>query len=128
MFNFEFKSIWNWFKAEKALEAVSADLTDQMAAFVLERYRMYAPVDTGFMVSTSDIVKQFGNESHVVVTAYYAYWVEMGHLAGATWVPPQPALRNALAAAQLEFPSMAAKVKLTGEPRDWLIVSIARPS
>lgn len=128
MFNFNWSSIFNWFTPQKAMEQAGAELNQRIAEFILEQYRIHAPVDTGYMVSTSDIFTEYdGKDAWVTVYAYYAHWVEFGHMAGPTWIPPQPALRNAMAMAKVNFPQIAGHISLAGGPWEGMTVSLAHP-
>lgn len=128
MFRINFSSLINWAFARKAIEKAGADLNEEIANYILEQYRIHAPVDTGFMVSTSDVFSEHeGLDSWVTVYAYYAHWVEFGHMAGPTWVPPQPALRNAMAMAKANFPQIAGHISLGGGPWEGMTVSLTHP-
>lgn len=77
------KFIWNWFKAQKAVEDISANFKKDAAEYMAERARAYAPVDTGFLKSEIVVVAPSGSmKAHVLARADYSQWVEFGHLAG----------------------------------------------
>ena len=82
------------------------------AEYCLIRYLTYAPVDTGYMIGTAEILPGADDFSiRVVVTAPYSPYVEFGHFSRAgNWVSPNPALRNAVGDTATTFPQIAAKV------------------
>lgn len=108
------KFIWNWFKAQKAVEDIATNFKRDAAEYMAERARAYAPVDTGFLKSEIIVVAPSGSmKAHVLARADYSQWVEFGHLAGGVaWVTPNPFMRKALADTARAFPEIAKGVKV----------------
>lgn len=108
------KNTIDWVKAKLALEQAGADAIRRTAEFMAERARMYAPVDTGFLVSQIQVIASSGSSDvHVISGASYSEFVEFGfhHIAG-IWIPPNPFMRKALADAAAEFPNIARGVRV----------------
>jgi hypothetical protein len=112
--------------AERAMQAAGEELKLRMAQRMADRAWMTAPVDSGEYRSSITVVTpsggpvnlvsgsvvtaisngSSGGAVHVAVYAPYALYIEYGHFAGLTWVPPNPVLRNALAETIGAFPEI----------------------
>lgn len=108
-----FKRWWNGDAAKAALIAAGTEAIMQAAEFMADHARANCPVDTGELLGSIQVVSSKGGSVvNVVATADYAQWVEFGHMAGSTFVAPNPFMRNALAATAAQFPTIAAGVRL----------------
>lgn len=94
--------------AKAALLSKGDAVMSRLAEYTAERARATCPVDTGELRDSIRVIKTSGSGSyHVVATAAHAQFVEFGHHAGNTWVPPNPFMRRALEDARREFPRIA---------------------
>lgn len=107
------RNLMDWNLVRQLFTRAADDVARRAAEYCLGRYRAYAPVDTGFMAGSARVVKVGERRYRVVVGAGYSQWVEFGHLTPTgTWVPPNPALRKAMADTVAAFPSIARSVRL----------------
>lgn len=118
------RNLIDWALCRKAVEQAGMEITRKAAEYMAARAAMLAPVDTGLLKSSVQVVKASGGgHYHVIATAPYAQFVEFGHLAGGrTWVPPNPFMRNAMADTVRAFPQIARSVKLRrpdGSGNEW---------
>jgi hypothetical protein len=104
----------NWALGRRVMEQAGREVGRKAAEYMLRQYQARAPVDTGFMVNSAEVVDTpAGLQFHVVVEAPYAAYVEFGHLTPAgSWVPPNPALTLAMADTAAAFPAIASTVRL----------------
>lgn len=104
---------WRGEQVKARLRAQGMEAARQCAEFMAARARLYVPVDTGFLRESIVVMATMsGTRYSVIATANYARYVEFGHMAGGTWVPPNPFMRRALADARRQFPAILKDVRL----------------
>lgn len=82
---------------------------DAAASFALERAQSYAPVDTGALRASGQIIPDSDPLTvWVAFTAPYSAFVELGHYTPhqTAWVPPYPFLRPGIADAAAQWSSL----------------------
>jgi hypothetical protein len=104
---------WNPQPARSALIQTATTAAQMAAGFMAERAKQYAPVDTGMLLRSIEVqTSSIGTSFHVIATAPYAQWVEFGHMAGSTFVAPNPFMRMALADTVREWPNFVRSVRI----------------
>jgi hypothetical protein len=103
--------VWNPQPAREAILRAAKDSMRDMATYMAQRAVDYAPVDTGFLASHIQMVELAGDEGfRVISTAFYSEFLEFGHMSrGGSWVAPRPFMRNALADAAQQWPTIAGR-------------------
>lgn len=116
MFSFRKKVTWKGDKLAEQARRECERLAYRMADYCATLARAYAPVDTGFLVSSVGIERSPTATAtvRVYVGAYYAQYVEFGYTTRAgTHVPPNPFLQRAIADTVERFPEFASQFRLT---------------
>lgn len=98
------------------LLGVGHETAARAADYLAATARDYCPVDTGYLRSTIDVFPDGSDGFVVAVTAGYAEWVEFGHVAHGTWVPPNPFFRTAVQATASNWPTLVSSVSAHGGP------------
>ncbi len=123
-FTVKFEQTFNGDAARKAIEDAAHATVDRVAVFIARRAKERCPVDTGHMRSQVYIEpSQSPTSRRVVVSTYYAGFVEFGHAThSGGFVPPQPFLRLAVQDAAAFWPSLVVKVGVhwgAGQEEGW---------
>ena len=116
------RSFLNWGKAKTVMVDAGETAMLRAAQYMQLRAQQYAPVDTG-RLDNSIIVQtsMAGARISVVATAVsdrgapYPIYVEYGHMAGSTFVAPNPFMRKAMADTVSAFPSICQGIKITNQ-------------
>ena len=100
---------FQWFgdKARAIVLARAQRATRRGVEYVAERARFHAPVDTEDLRKSIKVLPGPGPMAwRVFVGVDYADPVHSGHIAGSTWVPPNPFLWRAIADAKAAWPRL----------------------
>jgi HK97 gp10 family phage protein len=111
--------IWRGDEVKRRMKEAGKGIMKQAAAYMCERAKMLAPVDTGALLNSIEMTSSMGGTKFTVVCkAPYAVYVEFGHMAGSErWVAPNPFMRTAMADTVAAFPQFGKDFKL-GRPTD----------
>jgi hypothetical protein len=106
---------WRGPQVAAAMEATGKVAAQRAAEYVADRARYYAPVDTGRLRASIEVIStQSGTRWSVVARVNYARWVEFGHMAGGgTFVAPNPFMRRAFADGRKMFPTILKEAYVT---------------
>lgn len=113
------RSFLNWGKAKTAMTNAGESAMLRAAQYMALRAQQYAPVDTGRLHNSIIVQSSMaGARISVIATAVsddgapYPVYVEFGHMAGSTFVPPNPFMRKALADTATAFPDICRGIRI----------------
>lgn len=103
-----------WFgdRARALIEARARKVGARACDYMAERARFHAPVDSGDLRESIAVVPS-GSTFTVYVGVDYAFFVHFGHLAGSTWVAPDPFLWRAIWDTQKRWPAIVRESSVT---------------
>lgn len=119
--NMGIRSFLDWGKAKSAMTNAGETAMLRAAQFMALRAQQYAPVDTGRLHNSIIVQTSMGGSRiNVMATAVsddgapYPVYVEFGHMAGSTFVAPNPFMRKALADTARAFPDICRGIRIQG--------------
>lgn len=113
------RSTIDWLLGRKAVELAGNEAIRRAAEFMALRAQQYVPVDTGRLHNSIIVQASMGGAKvNVMATAVsdsgapYPVYVEFGHMAGSTFVAPNPFMRKALADTARAWPDICKGVRI----------------